>query len=155
MTINEGWNTKNFEDGSKPAYSAYRWSSTQGGCRFGEVVFTGIIAKSDPASSTQCTAKLFIGTASQTLSIITYTATSTPKIDQIQPRYGKVSGNELITITGDNFVDGATTVTIDKITCAIQSVTATQITCLTGQRIGDEPNPSFVVFVTGRGIAVN
>jgi hypothetical protein len=51
MTINEGWNTKNFADGSKPAYFAYRWSSTQG-CRFGEVVFTGIIAKSDPASFT-------------------------------------------------------------------------------------------------------
>ena len=66
-----------------------------------------------------------------------------------------MTGNEVITITGDNFVDGATTVTIDKITCVIQSVTATQIKCLTGPRIGDEPNPSFEVFVTGQGLAVN
>ena len=51
--------------------------------------------------------------------MFTYTADKTPKIDSIVPRYGKVSGNELITINGDKFVVGSTTVTIDKVPCAI------------------------------------
>lgn len=61
----------------------------------------------------------------------------------------------MITITGTNFVVGSTTVTIDKIPCAINTVTVTQITCTTGARPGDEKNPSFVVNVEGRGLAAN
>jgi hypothetical protein len=51
-SVHEGWNAKNFPNDNKPAYSAYQWSSVSGGCRFGEVVFTGIVVKSDAGSST-------------------------------------------------------------------------------------------------------
>ncbi|MFO0116551.1 MAG: IPT/TIG domain-containing protein [bacterium] len=40
-------------------------------------------------------------------------------------RYGNVTGGETLTITGTNFVDAQTTVTIDKIACATTSITST------------------------------
>ena len=52
-------------------------------------------------------------------------------------------------------MSGSTTVTIDGIPCAINTVTATSITCTTGSRPGDQPKPSFVVNVSGNGLASN
>jgi hypothetical protein len=96
-----------------------------------------------------------VGTTSTDLTNVEYSFLTTAYVDSITPRYGKVSGNELITITGGNFVPDKTTVTIDKVPCVIQSMSSTQIQCLTGKRIGDEPNPSFVIFVEDRGLAAN
>lgn len=135
--INDGWNTKYF-DSVKPAYNKYRWTgSTIGACRLGEVSFNGLIAKADTATSTNCTAKLKIGFTSVDLNVVSYKSTKTATISLITPRYGKVSGNELITIAGSNFVVGQTSVTIDGIVCAIFSVTTTEIKCTTGVRPGD------------------
>jgi len=61
----------------------------------------------------------------------------------------------VITITGTNFVENSTTVTIDKIPCVINSVTSTEIKCTTGSRPGDQKNPTFVVNVAGQGLAAN
>ena len=74
-----------------------------------------------------CTPKLVIGSTSTNLNDVTYTSTKTATITSITPRYGKVSGNEVVTITGTNFVNGATSVKFDDITCTINSVTTTQI----------------------------
>jgi hypothetical protein len=153
LGIHEGWNVKTFSS-PKPAFYKYRWTgTTAGSCRIGEIVFNGIVAMTSTSSSYNCPASLNIGATSTALSAVTYSATQTPTITAITPRYGNVVGNELVTITGTNFVDGSTHVKIDGITCAVQSVSATQITCLTGSRPGDQPNPSFVVFVDGSGIA--
>jgi len=64
---------------------------------------------------TDCIPKLKIGTSSIDLSPIRYNSESTATITSITPRYGAVQGGEEITVTGTNFVDGQTTVTIDKI----------------------------------------
>ena len=124
-TIHEGWNTKQW-DSSKPSYSKYKLSGTTvGSCRIGEIKLFGIVALSDAASSTTCTPKLIIGTSSTDLSPVTYNSSVTPKITSIIPRYGKVNGNESITITGTNFANGSTAVQIDGITCTPTSVTLT------------------------------
>jgi hypothetical protein len=120
VTLLDGWNTKTFDAGSKPAYYKYKYSSWRtGGCKVGEIVFFGIVAVADTKSSTSCTASLVIDSTTTSLSSVTYDASITPKVNSITPRYGKVSGNELITITGLNFIPGQTTVTIDKIACTI------------------------------------
>lgn len=154
-SIREGWNTFEWTT-NKPSYQKYRWTgATAGSCRFGEIKFFGIVSVDDNNASISCTPKLIVGTSTTDLSPVTYANASTATITAITPRFGAVQGNELITITGTGFVQGSTTVTIDKITCTIQSVTATQITCTTGARPGDETNPSFVVSVAGKGLAAN
>lgn len=93
-SIGEGWNTKTWNGANKPAYRAYKWSGTSSGsCRFGEIVFTGILANPDTASSTACPVKLVVGTATTSLNSVSYDASVTPRVDLISPRYGKVSGN--------------------------------------------------------------
>ena len=43
--------------------------------------------------------------------------------------------------------------TIDNIACTITSVSATAVVCTTGPRPGDQPNPTFKVNVTNKGLA--
>jgi hypothetical protein len=112
-----------------------------------------VAVTNDSATSKVCTPKLVINGTTTSLNTVTYTSTKTPVISSIVPRYGKVSGNEVITITGTNFVNGSTFITIDGVSCTPQTITANQITCLTGSRPFDEPNPSFIVRVNGLGIA--
>ena len=143
-----------WETGSKPTYSKYKLSGTTiGSCRIGEVVFSGIVAINDSGTSKVCPTKLVTGTTSVPLNDVTYTNTKTPTITSISPRYGKVSGDEVITITGSNFLNGSTSVKFDGITCATTSVTTTEIKCTTGKRPGDDPNPSVLVSVAGYGNA--
>lgn len=52
-------------------------------------------------------------------------------------------------------MDGSTTVTIDDIPCSVTAVTTTSVTCTTGARPGDYPNPYFEVHVDGKGCAAN
>ena len=154
-TINEGWNTFNF-DTNKPAYASYKLTgATAGSCRFGEIKFVGTLSVPDNNTTYSCTPKLTIDGSVTDLSPITFDATKTATVTNITPRYGAVQGGEQITITGTNFVDGKTSVKIDKITCEIVSVTSTQIVCTTGPRPGDQPNPSFVVSVEDQGLAAN
>ena len=154
-SIHEGWNQFEWTT-AKPAYQKYKWSgATAGSCRFGEIKYYGIVAKSDTATSTQCVPKLTIGGTSVDLNTVTYADTATPTVSALSQRYGKVTGGESLTITGTGFVNGSTTVTIDTIACVIQSVSATSIQCTLGSRPGDQPNPSLVVFVTAKGLAAN
>ena len=57
VNLLDGWNTKTFDSGSKPAYNKYKYSSWRtGGCKVGEIVFNGIVAVADTATQTHCTA---------------------------------------------------------------------------------------------------
>ena len=107
----------------------------------------------DSQTSTACVPKLNVAGVATDLSSVTYNATATPTITSITPRYGKVSGNETVTIVGTNFVNGSSTVLIDGKTCTTTAVTTTQITCTTSARAGDEPNPTFKVTVATKGLA--
>jgi hypothetical protein len=154
-SIHEGWNAFEWTT-NKPSYQKYKWSgATAGSCRFGEIKYYGIVAKSDTAASTSCVPKLTIGSTSVDLNSVTYANTATPTISALSQRYGKVTGGESLTITGTNFANGSTTVVIDKIPCVVQSTSSTQIQCTLGSRPGDQPNPSLAVFVTGKGFAAN
>lgn len=135
--IHEGWNVFSW-DTSKPAYQKYKWTGAAvGSVRFGEVKFYGIVSVANTNAAHVCDVKMIVAGVTTTLNPITYADTHTPTIDSVVPRYGAVQGGETITITGTNFVDGSTSVTIDGITCAIGTVTATEITCTTGSRPGD------------------
>lgn len=124
-TIHEGWNTFSWSTG-KPAYQSYQWTGASvGSCRFGEIQYSGRVSVSDTNTSTQCTPKLWIGGSSADLSPVTYTNTKTATITGVAPRYGAVQGGETITISGTNFVNLQTSVTIDGISCSIVSVTST------------------------------
>ena len=123
-SIHDGWNTLTWETGSKPTYSKYKWTGAYvGACRLGEIVFNGIVAINDSATSTVCPVKLVVGSSTTSLNDVTYTSAKTPTVTSISPRYGKVSGGEVITITGTNFVNGSTSVKFDGITCVTTSVT--------------------------------
>ena len=94
-----------------------------------------------------------MGETSTDLNTITYADTVTPTISKIEPRYGKVNGNEAVTFTGTNFIDGKTTVKIDGIVCTPTSVSTTSVTCTTGSKPNEEGDPSVEVLVEDRGLA--
>ena len=102
-----------------------------GSCRVGELKFFGTVSKNDSTTSTTCTPSLKNGATLTDLAPVTYTADLTPTITSIVPRYGKVTGNERITINGTGFVAGSTSVIIDGKTCTPTSVTPTAIVCTT------------------------
>ena len=84
-----------------------------------------------------------------------YKPSLTTKINDIDPRRSGTGGGVLITIIGENFKSNAdASVKIAGVECNIQSVTATQITCLTGSSsksaMGVDVDLSFV----GMGRAV-
>lgn len=153
INIHEGWNTFEFKS-NKPSYQKYKLIGvTPGSCRIGELKYFGVVSKNDVTTSSLCTPSLKNGATLTDLAPVTYSNSVTPTITSIVPRYGKVNGNESITINGTGFVSGATTVTIDGIACTPTSVTATAVVCTTGSRPGDQPNPSFKVMVANKGLA--
>ena len=49
-SIHEGWNTFEWTT-NKPAYQKYKWMGTKAGsCRFAEIKYFGILAKTDTAT---------------------------------------------------------------------------------------------------------
>lgn len=61
----------------------------------------------------------------------TYTYQLAPVVSSVTPANGRITGGILITITGSNFLTNAT-VDLGGSSCNVQSLTPTQITCVTG-----------------------
>ncbi|XP_071793632.1 fibrocystin-L-like isoform X1 [Asterias amurensis] len=59
------------------------------------------------------------------------TVFSSKDIDSVTPSTGSTEGGQVITILGNGFVDGDTTVSVGGAACNIQSVTLSQIVCST------------------------
>lgn len=81
---------------------------------------------------------------------VIYQHSSTSIVTGIQPKLGNSIGGETITITGINFGTDSSLVNvlIDEVACIVQTVSETEITCLTGTRIGVPSNGnSFVVII--------
>ena len=74
--------------------------------------------------------------ASQTTipSSVTYSHTSTARISSSSPSFGTTGGGTTILFTGTNIEEPAT-VTIDGISCQIQSTTSMSIECISGARV--------------------
>ena len=68
----------------------------------------------------------------------TYDTKLTPFLSKISPRYGSLKGGETLTLTGDNFNENVADISIliDSIECTVQTATKTELTCLTGAKIG-------------------
>ena len=86
---------------------------------------------------------------------VLYDVAITPVVDDIQPRWGAVSGGTQITFEGRNYnsLDVADyTITIDDLDCPVDSVTSTELKCTTAARIGawEEP-PKLEITMTGAG----
>lgn len=69
---------------------------------------------------------------------VSYEASTTPLLENIEPRFGKVLGSEVITFTGKNFspTPADNTIIIDGIQCIVSTSSTTQVTCTTGKRPG-------------------
>jgi len=61
---------------------------------------------------------------------VAYSSSITPIISSISPTFGTVS--QSLTITGSNFVNGQTSVEVGGVTCAVNTVSSTSITCTVG-----------------------
>jgi hypothetical protein len=69
---------------------------------------------------------------------VTYSSSFTPNLTAVTPRFGTVQGGEPLTFTGTGFPTAIAdiNITIDGVDCPVQTVTATEVKCLTGKRPG-------------------
>lgn len=56
-----------------------------------------------------------------------------PRIDEISPAFGSLAGGQELTISGWGLT-GQAVVEVDGVPCAVQSSSATQIKCITGEK---------------------
>jgi IPT/TIG domain len=129
--VHEGWNYLDYRDDGalKPAFNSYKFKgSVKGSCRVTEFRLTGVQSIADTSNTFTCTPKLLIGTVSSDLAQVTYTATQTPLLKSILPRFGSVLGGDTITLTGVNLASSATalvTVKFDNRPCSVVSQSST------------------------------
>jgi len=76
----------------------------------------------------------------------------TPNLTAISPRFGTVQGGEPITFTGTGFPTDIADikVTIDGVVCTVQTVTETEVTCLSAKRPGYVAS-SLQIYVKDKG----
>lgn len=84
---------------------------------------------------------------------ITYSATLTPLLEAISPRFGTVVGGEVVTFTGVNFSSDPSTYTvlIDNRICTVLSANSTSFSCLTSKRPGIFEVPTLDIKISGMG----
>jgi hypothetical protein len=83
-----------------------------------------------------------------------YSTSNTPVLTKISPRYGSVEGGTLVTFEGTWLTTSASaySVYIDDLDCPVQSVSTTQLKCLTAPRLGDYSlEPKLEIYVDGLG----
>ena len=147
-----------------PEYRYYRlFNAESNGCnKIGEVGFIGTQAFQTDVNTHTCSVVVSSPEndfEEQDLSqnggaSVTYDISITPYLTSISPRYGSVEGGTLVTFSGQNFATSVSDyqVLIDDIECVVQSATSTEITCLTGQRLGAfELDPQLSIYVNGEG----
>ncbi|KAK3107254.1 hypothetical protein FSP39_010348 [Pinctada imbricata] len=85
----------------------------------------------------------------------TYDATLTPTISGVSPKHGGTGGGTTLTITGSGFgtATGAVSVMIGGVACAVQTVTATEVTCTTGARAAGSIDTQVELQISNNGIA--
>jgi hypothetical protein len=64
-----------------------------------------------------------------------YKAKSIPVITGVSANTGFTAGGQLLTLTGFGFNSTTAAVTVDGVTCAVKSFTATSLTCQTGSKV--------------------
>lgn len=86
----------------------------------------------------------------------TYKQSLTSSITDVSPRRGGTGGGVRLTITGTNFLTdkSLSTVAIAGVECPIQSMTATEIVCITGSTSNTTLNTNVIVNFENQGFAV-
>ncbi|XP_033758550.1 fibrocystin-L-like [Pecten maximus] len=85
-----------------------------------------------------CDVVVASGSQSATLTY-TYVAGLTAEITSVSPKHGGTAGGTHLTITGTGFgtgLGGIAGVSIGGVACVVQSVTDTEVSCITGERQG-------------------
>ena len=84
---------------------------------------------------------------------VTYTASLTPVLTSITPRFGNVRGGDVVTFSGINFSADPTTysIVIDEQPCAVNSATSTSVTCTTAKRPGLYATTTLDMTIAGMG----
>ena len=166
--------------GTVPAYRFLRFQFAPGtapaNCYAREIAFNGIpvaaqasgacvpSVKVTPVAPTDEAAFLLGGSlpapafANNSALSVAYSLAATPTVTDISPSNGSSLGGDLVTLTGTGFPAASTsavTVVLNGIPCAVQSTSATAITCLTGARPYGQIAPITVaVNVAGAGLAL-
>jgi hypothetical protein len=179
--VDEGWNDVDLlnsaaapewrDPGNATAYRYVRFSFAMGAECVGmelDVVGTLVAAASDGVCAMNVTvaaaanATVFTGrsvptTVSADPSLaVHYDLASTPFIVSVSPNNGTALGGTLVTLTGSGFPASATqdvTVSLNGVPCAVQSTSATAVTCRTGVRPSVMPM-SIDMQVAGVGAAL-
>jgi hypothetical protein len=95
---------------------------------------------------------MLVNEVEYSLEPVTYDTDFTPSLDSISPRFGTVYGDTEVTLTG-NFGSDITEASVyfDDRECEIQSVSETEITCITDDKpyVADEPRVR--IYIPDRG----
>jgi hypothetical protein len=151
--VNYNWNTVGLVN-STVAYRYFRYSG--GGnsyCSVTDIKFFGYVLYNGPLT---CNVGLHLpgGLNIGKNNSFVYSSSKTATISAISPTTGTAAGGTLVTITGTDFgTSSKTTVSLNGVSCAVKSVTNTQIKCETGARNGFAEISEIVVDVYGKGIA--
>lgn len=108
----------------------------------------------DSSSPTHdCVPKVYVNGVENVLTnAVKFDSAVTPNLTAISPRFGTVQGGEPITFTGTGFPTEVTDINIiiDGKVCAVQTVTETQVVCLTAKRPG-YVSSSLTIYVKDKG----
>lgn len=153
--VHEGWNYYDLTSlsiSNEFQYFRVRSFAPFSGCDgIGEIHFIGYEVIDDDSSAYDCKIEhveiskdaadgVPTETKTDLNAFVSYDMAITPVVDDIQPRWGAVSGGTQITFEGRNYssLDVADyTVTIDDVDCPVDSVTPTELKCTTAPRIGE------------------
>lgn len=87
------------------------------------------------------------------MAAVTYDAAYTPLLTKISPRFGSVLGGTTVTLTGENLLGSSTTtVYFDDRECVVESITETEIVCVTSNKPYVPGNPTVSIEIDGFGL---
>ncbi|CAF2963963.1 unnamed protein product [Rotaria sp. Silwood2] len=150
VTVNgDGFNTSSISVTicSRPCQTVSVISNTQLTCVTPSATFS--------ATDQTCSLTVTVGSLSQSTSYV-YQANLTATITSISPARGGTGGGTTLTITGTNFPTSpnAVTVSIAGVSCSVQTISSTSITCLTGSYSQTTIQASVIVNVVNGGNAI-
>jgi IPT/TIG domain len=139
-SVHAGWNYFVFDDGEEISgirYLKYTGMTSESKCRLAEVAVKGWVLYKDDLALTgaACPVTLNVnGIAATGSGTVTYKSSLTPLVTGLSPAYGKQPGGDTLVITGTGFGTDKSKVkvTASGVDCPVTAVTATQITCTTG-----------------------
>jgi hypothetical protein len=159
--IHEGWNYHKWENASEyPRYRFYRFHNPYeaSGCLLNEIKMTGVETVDDENDFYTCPVALesYGEIIHEFEDEVTYLDELTPLLENIEPRFGPVTGGTNVTFYGYNFVNETNmyNILIDGRWCSPLEATVQHVTCVTDHRPGLIV-PSLEIMIDGMGLVSN